>query len=249
LASTLLLMMQPPTASPPVLSRDRPMTDAARAAERAICSWSGGKDSALALEVAIESGIRVVSLLTMLEETGERSRSHGLPRAILAEQAAALELPLFTRAATWSDYTQAFVDGLNESARPGCESCIFGDIDVAGHRVWCEEVCATADLVARHPLWQWDRHELLEHLLERGWTAVIVVVRESVLDPSFLGRRLDRKAIDDLDACGIDVCGENGEFHTVVTNGPLFAQPLELSVQGEFRVGGCLGLRLASHAS
>jgi diphthine-ammonia ligase len=213
---------------------------------RGVCSWSGGKDSALALQLAIESGVRVVSLLTMLDETAERSRSHGLPRAILAAQAAALDLPLITRAASWPDYTKAFIDGLNESARSRCESCIFGDIDIAEHRAWCEEVCATAGLVAQHPLWQRDRRELVEHLLERGWEAIIVVVRESALDRSFLGRRLDRDVIDELDACGVDVCGENGEFHTVVTDGPLFAQPLEIDVEGEFEVGGCLALRLSS---
>jgi diphthine-ammonia ligase len=218
----------------------------AATAERGVCSWSGGKDSALALELAIESGVQVISLLTMLDEGAERSRSHGLPRALLAQQAAALGLPLVTRAATWPAYTRSFVDGLNESAHARCQSCVFGDIDIAEHRVWCEEVTAKAGLVARHPLWQRDRRELVELLLERGWTAIIVVVRESVLDRKFLGRHLNLRLIDEFEACGIDVCGENGEFHTVVTDGPLFTRPIEISVEGEFRTSGCAGLQLAA---
>jgi diphthine-ammonia ligase len=214
------------------------------AEERSVCSWSGGKDSALALELAIEAGTQVTALLTMLDESAERSRSHGLPRAILAAQAAALGLPLVFRAAAWPGYTRAFADGLNEATCARCSSCIFGDIDIAAHRAWCEQVCASAGLLARHPLWQRDRRELLQELLERGWTAVIVVVREAVLDRRFLGRRLDRQLIDELDARGIDVCGENGEFHTVVTDGPLFAKPLEIEAGGEFSVGGCVALQL-----
>jgi uncharacterized protein (TIGR00290 family) len=222
--------------------------DLGEAEERSICSWSGGKDSALALELAIEAGAQVAALLTMLDESAERSRSHGLPRAILAAQAAALGLPLVSRAAAWPDYTRAFADGLNESARARCSSCIFGDIDIAAHRAWCEQVCASADLVARHPLWQRDRRELLDEFLERGWTAVIVVVREALLDRSFLGLRLDRQVVDELDVRGVDLCGENGEFHTVVTDGPLFAKPLEIQVRGEVSVGGCVALQLDSRA-
>lgn len=210
-----------------------------------VCSWSGGKDSALALQLALDGGARPQALLTILDETGERSRSHGLPLALLQAQAAAIGLPLVTRSAGWADYTDAFVDALAALRDDGCEQCIFGDIDLDPHRRWCEDVCARAGLTARHPLWRRDRRALVEELLERGFAATIVVVRTGVLDRSFLGRRLDRGLLDELEAAGVDACGENGEYHTVVGDGPLFAEPVPLRPAGEVVVADCVCLQLA----
>jgi diphthine-ammonia ligase len=229
----------PPRSEMPGLSSDPDGTVICGA-----CSWSGGKDSALALQLAVEQRAQIGALLTMLDESGERSRSHGLPRAVLAAQAAALGVPLVTRAAAWSDHTRTFAAALDELARLRCSCCVFGDVDTEAHRTWCELVCASAGLSATHPLWQRDRRELVKEIINRGWDARIVVVRESVLDRSFLGRRLDWDVVERLDARGVDLCGENGEFHTVVTDGPLFARPLEISADGEFRAGGCMALRL-----
>jgi uncharacterized protein (TIGR00290 family) len=189
-------------------------------------SWSGGKDSALALELAIEGGAQPGALLTMMDESGERSRSHGLPLAVLQAQAAALDLPLVTCNTTWESYTPAFVAALAQLADAGCSDCVFGDIDIDDHLRWCRDVCAQAGISARHPLWQSGRPELVEELLARGWTAFVVVVRRPLLAESILGRRFDRALVDELDAAGVDVCGENGEFHTVVGDGPLFSTPL-----------------------
>jgi diphthine-ammonia ligase len=208
------------------------------------CSWSGGKDSALALQLALEGGARPGALLAMLDESGVRSRSHGLPVAVLEGQAAALDLRFVTRSATWADYTATFVDGLVELADAGCSECIFGDIDLEEHRRWCRDACADAGLVARHPLWQRDRRSLVEELLERGWTATIAVVRTPALDRSFLGRKLDTSLLEEFEARGVDLCGENGEYHTVVTDGPLFAAPLQLRHEGEHVTADCLTLQL-----
>jgi diphthine-ammonia ligase len=191
-------------------------------------SWSGGKDSALALQAAIDAGAEPAALLTMLDETGTRSRSHGLPLPVLEAQAGSLGLPLIVRSASWADYTTGFTDALHELRERGCTQCVFGDIDIEDHRRWCQNVCAEAGLVALHPIWQRDRREILAELLGRGFTATIVVVRAGSLDRSFLGRRLDAQLADELAAAGIDPCGENGEFHTVVTGGPPFARELEL---------------------
>jgi uncharacterized protein (TIGR00290 family) len=201
-------------------------------------SWSGGKDSALALETAINNGARPGALLTMLDETGHRSRSHGLRLALLQAQAAALGLPLVTRSTSWSGYTSAFTGALTELAAAGCAQCVFGDIDNTEHRDWCERVSANAGVSAVLPLWQRPRHELVEHLLTRGWKALIVVIRTPDLDGSILGRPLDRSLLDELDAASVDVCGENGEFHTVVTDGPLFSAPLLLEFGPEYGTAG-----------
>jgi len=202
----------------------------------AVASWSGGKDSALALQLAIEAGVRPAVLLTMLTEDGERSRSHGLPVAVLEAQAAALGLPLVTRPASWETYTEVFVEALRSL---DVTEAVYGDIDIEDHRLWCERACAAAGLVRRHPLWQRPRRELVAELLRRGFRATIVTVRGDVLDRELLGRELDDALADDLEAAGADACGENGEYHTVVTDGPLFSEPVRLEHGGRVFRGGC----------
>jgi uncharacterized protein (TIGR00290 family) len=211
-------------------------------AELSVCSWSGGKESALALQTAIDRGARPAALLTMLDESGARSRSHGLSLAVLEAQADALGLELITRNTSWAGYTDMFVDALAQLRASGCSQCIFGDIDIAAHRVWCEDVCKGAGLRAYHPLWQRDRGQLFRELMERRFAAVIVVVRAGILDASFLGRQLDHDLLLELEALGIDACGENGEFHTLVTDGPPFAQPIQVRPSCEYTVADCLAL-------
>ena len=203
-----------------------------------VCSWSGGKDSALALDLAVAAGARPRALLSMLTEDGARSRSHGLHRSILAAQAEALGLPLATAAASWDDYTTAFV---RELAAFGADAtaCVFGDIDIDDHHGWCQRAAHFAGLIAWHPLWQRPRRYLLDVLLVRGWRATIVTVRADVLDPSLLGRVLDHEVVAELEAIDVDPCGENGEYHTLVTNGPLFRAPIPIVMRERMRRSGC----------
>jgi uncharacterized protein (TIGR00290 family) len=210
----------------------------------AACSWSGGKDSLLALRRSLDEGVDARVLVSMLDEGGTWSRSHGLHVDVLGAQARALGIPLITRATTWDDYTRAFEDALTEAAELGCSCCVFGDIDIDEHREWCREAAGSAGLSAVHPLWLESRYALIDELLRDGYRAKIVVVRLSSLDGSFLGRELDQPLVEELAAAGVDLCGENGEFHTVVTDGPLFSEPITLRAVAEVRVAGCSGLRL-----
>ena len=110
---------------------------------RAFCSWSGGKDSMLALHRALDAGFAVEALLAMFDEGGERSRSHAIPPGLMRAQAAALGLPLVMRRAGWSDYEAVFVDQLRQFAAAGLTHGVFGDIDLQPHRDWEERVCAS----------------------------------------------------------------------------------------------------------
>ena len=199
---------------------------------KAVVSWSGGKDGYLALERATEGGVEPVALLTMLTEAGERSRSHGLTLAALERQAEALGLPLVTRAATWEAYEEEFVRALAELASTGVECGVFGDIDGDANRSWVVTACDQAGITPIHPVWHADRRALLAEIDARKVTAVITVVRDGVLSESFLGRRLGSEIADELAAAGVDLCGELGEFHTVVLDGALFSAPLALRVGG-----------------
>jgi uncharacterized protein (TIGR00290 family) len=192
------------------------------------CSWSGGKDSCLALYRAHQRGGTPRLLLTMMTGDGSCSRSHGLPPAVLATQAASLDLPLSTGRAGWDDYEAVFLDRLAELRAEGITDGVFGDIDLAPHRQWVEQVCAQHGITAHLPLWQEARRDLLTEFIEAGFSATIVAVDDARLPRSFLGRELNWSTVADLEAAGVDACGEEGEFHTVVTNGPIFAAPLHL---------------------
>jgi uncharacterized protein (TIGR00290 family) len=175
----------------------------------------------------------------MFTEDGERSRSHGLPRAVLEAQAAAIGVPLLAAAASWDEYEAAFIGLLGRAKALGAEAAVFGDIDIPRHREWEENVCRAAELSAELPLWQNDRMALLEEFWTAGFESRIVVAREGQVDRQFLGRILDRATAEELSAAGVDACGENGEFHTAVTAGPLFRQPIELELRGQVLRSGC----------
>lgn len=193
------------------------------------CSWSGGKDSAFALHLAAEAGAVPRQLISMMVEGGERSRSHGLSRAVLAAQAEAVGLPIEFGAASWSGYEAELLRVLEQvmgSGGPGLG--VFGDIDMEDHREWVERVCGLVGAEACLPLWQRQRRELMAAVLAAGFEAVIVAVRDGVLPAELLGRTIDASLVAEIEAAGADAAGENGEFHTLVVDGPLFGHRLEI---------------------
>lgn len=197
----------------------------------AVCSFSGGKDSCLALWRAQQQGVDVRSLLVMLEESGERSRSHAIPPSLLERQAQALRLTLVTRNASWRRYEEVFIAALRELRASGHEIAIFGDIDLQAHRDWEEHACTAAGLTALLPLWRQDRHAIAQAIIDEDFRAVVVCVDTSRLSEEFCGREYDAAFIDALPA-NVDVCGENGEFHTFVYDGPNFAIPVAHEIRG-----------------
>ncbi|QEH42317.1 diphthine--ammonia ligase [Chitinophaga sp. XS-30] len=195
---------------------------------RFICSWSGGKDSCFAFMEAVRQGHHPLALLNMMNENGRISRSHALPASLLQQQAAALALPLTTIASTWQEYETNFTGTLTGLANEyGATAAVFGDIDLQPHREWEEKVCSAAGIEALLPLWQEDRKTLVYRMLQSGIRCLIVSCNAH-LGETFLGRILDDVLIADLEAKGVDVCGENGEFHTLVVDCPLFAVPVVL---------------------
>lgn len=202
------------------------------------CSWSGGKDSCLALYHAIQAGGQPRFLFTMLDETGKRSRSHALPPALLQKQAQALGIPLVTRCASWGDYEKVFIEALHEFKRQGVEYGVFGDIDLQDHLDWCRRVCGYAGIETHHPLWMRDREELLNEFIGLGFKASIIAVKEKLLSTDFLGQIITADFRDTVKTTGIDICGENGEYHTVVFDGPLFSEALPIKPRNRTLIDG-----------
>lgn len=174
------------------------------------------------------AGYQPAVLFNVMNEAGNRSRSHGLPHHILQQQADALELPLVTIASSWEAYEEKYVATLQQLV-PAYQltHAIFGDIDLQAHRDWEEKVCTAAGIAAVLPLWQGHRKDLVQQMLSAGITTMIVSCNTH-LGIDFLGRTMDLSLLEELEAKGVDVCGENGEFHTAVIDCPLFKLPVHL---------------------
>jgi uncharacterized protein (TIGR00290 family) len=202
------------------------------------CSWSGGKDSCLALHRSMQAGARPAGLITMMIEDGHRSRSHGLRQDVVDAQAAAMGLPLFRRATSWNEYEANFIDVLAEVRAGGVDVGIFGDIDLQDHRDWVERVCATAGMRAMLPLWNEPRLDMVRECIDAGIDCRIVSCKAELMGKEYLGQALTHELATSLESAGIDACGENCEFHTVVVDGPMFQRPLVLEAGEVYEHGG-----------
>ncbi|HEX2958778.1 MAG TPA: diphthine--ammonia ligase [Chitinispirillaceae bacterium] len=194
--------------------------------KKAFCSWSGGKDSCLALYRMIQTGYECQALFTMLDETGLQSRSHGLTPEVLSIQAQAMGIPLKTGMTSWGAYEEQFKKLATAFKKDSIMNGVFGDIDLQPHRDWVERVCSETGITPHLPLWNEARRTLVEEFIREGFKACIVVINCSMMSERFLGRVVDQQLIDELEAEGVDACGENGEFHTFVFDGPLFKKKI-----------------------
>lgn len=197
-------------------------------------SWSGGKDSCLALFRATKTYGKPKCLLNMLTEDGYRSRSHGLPKTVIEKQASLLRIPINFYSASWSDYEAVFINALHDLKNEGINIGVFGDIKISSkpdwiaHRQWADHVCNKTGIFAYEPLWEDSVETILNDFIEAGFVAKIISVKENILSEDYLGRILDKNLITEFIEMGIDPAGEMGEYHTVVLDGPIFTQPLYL---------------------
>jgi len=199
--------------------------------KNSLCSWSGGKDSCFALMQSIQHGYSPNVLLNVLNEEGKISRSHGIPSSILQAQAALAGLPIHLIPSSWQEYELHFTNALKElKDQYQLTHAVFGDIDLQPHRDWEEKVCANAGLTAVLPLWKQDRRQLITQMLESGIETMIVSCNE-VMSNTFIGKIITAELVDELEALGVDACGENGEFHTLVLDCPLFDERLNVSIE------------------
>lgn len=193
-----------------------------------IASYSGGKDSTLALYKAMKEGT-AVGIIVMMEEDGERSRAHSLFPSVLKAQAEAIGLPLFIAATNWENYEKVFVGKLKEAKELGAEVLVTGDIDVPEENCWHERVTNGVGLKVGMPLWRKSHKEVVEEFIKLGFiTKVVTVNLNKGMKKEDLGRILDFNYVRELEVRGIDPCGEAGEFHTTVIAGPLFNKELKV---------------------
>ncbi|HXJ35686.1 MAG TPA: ATP-binding protein [Candidatus Eisenbacteria bacterium] len=201
---------------------------------RAIVAWSSGKDSAFALyEARRAATIDVVGVLTTVTEGFGRIAMHGVREEVLARQVAALGLPVvrvgIPNPCPNAAYEAAMTQGLVQARELGATHVVFGDLFLADIRAYREARLAEVGMHPVFPLWGRDTGALAREMIDAGLEARIVCVDPRRLDRSFAGRRFDRAFLDALPG-DVDPCGENGEFHTVVTAGPMFARPIAVTM-------------------
>ena len=199
---------------------------------QAFISWSGGKDCCLACYQAMAGGLDIRYLANMLTEDGTHSRSHGLSAEVLQLQSQAIGIPLLQRKATWDTYEGEFKKLLDSLKQEGIDDGVFGDIDLDEHRVWIERVCNSMSITPHLPLWGKRQDEILKHFISLGFEAVVVATKADILDEEWLGRRIDLDFINQLaefqETNNVTPCGEAGEYHTLVIDGPIFQNRLEI---------------------
>lgn len=210
---------------------------------RAAISWSGGKDSYLALH-RVSTQFDVVAMVTMFDEDGTRSRSHGLRPDVVEAQAQRLGLTLCAGRASWTDYEAGYRDALSRARALDITHVIFGDIMFDSNRAFPERVCAAEGLTCVEPIFGESTIDLYQEFISTGADARMVTVRDGLLDASWLGRRLTRDLLPELAARGIDPCGELGEYHTVVVDAPLYSRPITLDMGKRVLVSDCWAIDL-----
>jgi len=192
-------------------------------------SWSGGKESCLACHRAVSDGFKVSHLLNLASKDG-RSMSHGIDRKLMCTQSQAVGIPLVQKEVTWETYEQGFKNAVGELKKVGVEGVVFGDIgEVPGHGDWTHRVCGELAVRPITPLWGLDPKKILTKFIGEGFEAVVVSAKADLLGKEWLGRRIDRGFVRDiLEKIGVDPCGEFGEYHTLVIDGPMFRRRLEI---------------------
>ncbi len=200
---------------------------------KVLISWSGGKDSALALDALGRDGaFEVAGLLTTVTEDYQRISMHGIRRVVLEAQARSLGLPLnvvlIPKDSDLKLYERRMRETLDAARGEGVDAVAVGDIFLEGIRRYREEKLAQAGLKAVFPIWKRDTRELSREFIARGFKAFITCVDTQALDGSFSGRSYDDAFLADLPPT-VDPCGENGEFHSCVVDCPIFSRPVRVA--------------------
>src|SRR5215204_6179982 len=197
--------------------------------EKYFLSWSGGKDCCLSLYKARQQRLNIATLVTSVNKIHQRISMHGVRTSLLEQQAASLKLPLhiisLPESPGMAEYEEAMSNACRQLKEKEHTGVVFGDIFLEDLRQYRETQLATVGLPAIFPLWKQDSKALMEEFLSLGFKAIVVCINNSFLDKSFCGRLIDRSFIADLPS-GVDICGEKGEYHSFVFDGPGFNEPV-----------------------
>lgn len=201
---------------------------------KAFFNWSGGKDSALALHKILSAGtFDVLTLFTSINKDNMRISMHGVRVELLRQQAESIGIPLsifeLPSNADMTEYTNIMSDKMDELRSMDIKTAVFGDIFLEDIKKYRVEQSAKANMEAIFPLWKIPAKDIMSEFIDLGFKTIVTCVNASYLDKSFLGRVIDNDFLKDLPA-NVDICGENGEFHTFVFDGPIFKNPINFTI-------------------
>ncbi len=204
------------------------------AVKKALFNWSSGKDSALALYKILQNpDFKIEYLLTSINQKYQRISMHGVRVELLEAQSQSIGIPLkimqIPEMPTMEVYEKVMTETLTELKNEGITHSVFGDIFLEDLRKYREEQLAKLDFKGVFPIWKIPTQELIQEFISLGFKTIVVCVNERYLDKSFVGRIIDQNFINDLPE-NVDVCGENGEFHTFTFDGPIFSKPIDFEI-------------------
>lgn len=195
-----------------------------------VSSWSGGKDSCLACYKAIQNGYQVGQLLNFISREYKRCCFHGVEADLLALQAERIGIPLIQREVSpdMEQYEIEFKSAVSEMKERGIQGMVFGDVYLDEHKDWVERVCKDLEIAPIEPLWNHSPSDIVEEFIDLGFKAIIVSCKADLLGKDFIGKYIDKDLVQELRMKNICPCGENGEFHTFVVDGPMFKKRIEI---------------------
>jgi len=189
-----------------------------------VASWSGGKDSCLACYKAMKRGYKIKYLLNFISKKYKRCCFHGIQRELINLQADLIGIPLFQKEVSpdMKLYEEEFKEAVNRIKKKKVKGMVFGDVYLIDQKNWVERVCKDLKIKMIEPLWQISPEKIIEEFIHLGFKAVIVSAKAKLFDKKFIGREIDYQWLKELKKRKICPCGENGEFHTFVIDGPIF---------------------------
>lgn len=197
---------------------------------KAISSWSGGKDSCLACYKAMKGGYEIKHLLNFISREYKRCCFHGTQAGLINLQASLIGIPLIQKEVTadMQKYEEEFKQAVLELKTENINEMVFGDIFLLDHINWVERVCKEINITPIEPLWNKKPEDIIEEFVDLGFKAVVVSAQADKFGQDFVGREVDKNFIKELKPRNICPCGENGEFHTLVIDGPIFKRGIKI---------------------
>jgi uncharacterized protein (TIGR00290 family) len=196
----------------------------------AISSWSGGKDSCLACYKAIQQGYKIKYLLNFISREFKRCCFHGIEAGLIKLQSELIGIPLSQHevSADMKEYEKEFKAAVGELTGKDIGTMVFGDIYLDEHKDWVERVCSDINIKPIEPLWNNPPSDILQEFIDLGFKAVVVSCQADKFDKDFVGKEVNKDLLKELKSRNICPCGENGEFHTLVVDGPIFKRRIEI---------------------
>lgn len=217
--------------------------------KKVIVSTSGGKDSTFACFKAMQQGYKVSYLANTISDDYKRVRFHGLPAELIQAQAQAMQIPLIQKETSANNYRRDYLDNLKKVIKKDISGLVLGDIYLQDCYDWAEEICKELNIELIEPLWQIPSKKIIQDFIESGFEAVVVSTQSNLLGKEWVGRKVDPEFLNDIEKLKkIDICGENGEFHTFVTSGPTFKKRIILKDIKKVLIGGYWFLDIQSYS-